>query len=58
MSLYALVGDNFNSAHESHQTEVLNDVHINLGQKQLTTPVCLVLIKLQIELLGKVEEIT
>ena len=41
VSFYAILGNDFTDAHEYHQTLNLNDVHINTGQKQLTTPDCI-----------------
>ena len=44
-------------AHEPYQTFNLNDVHKNIGIKQLTGPDCIKNIILQHEFLGKLEEI-
>ena len=41
VSFYALFDQDYTDAHESHRTLNLNDIHINLGQKQLTAPNCL-----------------
>ena len=57
MSSYVLVGDDFNNAIEPHQTEILNDVQISLGQKQLTAPVFLNNKNLQTEVSGEMQEI-
>ena len=38
VSFFIIFGHDFTVAHEFHQTLSLNDVHINLEQKQLTTP--------------------
>ena len=38
LSLYAFFRHNFTYGHEPHQTSFLNDVHTNMGEKQLKTP--------------------
>ena len=56
MCFYALFEHHFTDACEPHQTLDLNDVHINLGQKQLTAPVYINNTNVKPYFLGQVEE--
>ena len=57
VSFYALLEHELTHEPESQQTSNLNDVHINMEQKQLTTPDCMNNISLQPHVLGKMKEI-
>ena len=48
---------NFTDAHEPHQSLYLNDVHTNVGEKQVKTPDFINNIFLKPDFEGKVEEI-
>ena len=57
VSFNALLEHELTHELESHQTSNLNDVHINMEQKQLTTPDCMNNISLQPHVLGKMQEV-
>ena len=57
VSFNAVFEHDFTDAHESHQTLSLNDIHINLGQKQSTPPGCINNINFKPDFLGKMGEI-